>query len=311
MLSILIPVYEFDVNELVQTLHNQCLLAGIDFEILCFDDGSGEGMRRVNRRIKALDKVRYEEMEKNIGRSAIRNALADAARYEFLLFMDNDSGVIREDYIRQYLNHLATDRLLCGGRSYASTPPVDARYYLHWLYGSRREQIPVDIRRQHPWHGFMTNNFVIPKVLFQTIRFDENLVQYGHEDTLFGRELGLRKIEIFHLDNPLEHTGLEDTDTFLKKAKIAVQNLYILNVQYPDLDTRLLRAYRLVKRYRLSAFLRYTLHRLEGVLLTNLRSMRPSLYVLDVYKLGLLLREDKVEGAKSKRQKTKGNNFAK
>ncbi|MDZ4682942.1 MAG: glycosyltransferase [Saprospiraceae bacterium] len=294
MLSILIPVYEFDVNELVQTLHNQCLLEGIDFEILCFDDGSGESMRRVNRDIKVFDKVRYEELPQNIGRSAIRNALADAARYEYLLFMDNDSKVVREDYIRAYLEQLSPDRLLCGGRRYSPTPPSDPRFYLHWLYGVKREQIPANVRRQNPWHGFMTNNFVVPKALFQSIRFDENILQYGHEDTLFGRALELRKIEIIHLDNPLEHIGLEDRDTFLKKARIAVQNLYALSRQYPDLDTRLLRAFRALKRYRLSAFLLYALHDLQGILLANLRSGRPSLYALDVYKLALLLWEEKI-----------------
>lgn len=294
MLSILIPVYEFDVNELVHTLHNQCLSAGVDFEILCFDDGSGTAMRQVNQAIRNLDRVRYEELPQNIGRSAIRNALADAARYDYLLFMDNDSKVVRENYIRQYLNQLTPHRLLCGGRCYAPTPPEAARFYLHWLYGIKREQIPFELRRQNPWHGFMTNNFVVPKALFQNIRFDENLTQYGHEDTLFGRELELRQIDILHLDNPLEHIGLEDTNTFLKKARIAVQNLYRLNRQYPDLDTRLLRAFRTVKRYRLAAFLLYALHDLQGILLANLRSKSPSLYVLDAYKLALLLWEDKL-----------------
>lgn len=294
MFSILIPVYEFDVNELVQTLYNQCIKAGVDFEILCFDDGSGAAMRQVNRAIRNLDRVRYEELPQNIGRSAIRNALADAARYDYLLFMDNDSKVVRENYIRQYLDQLTPHRLLCGGRCYAPTPPEATRFYLHWLYGAKREQIPFELRRQNPWHGFMTNNFVVPKALFQSIRFDENLTQYGHEDTLFGRELELRQIDILHLDNPLEHIGLEDTDTFLKKARIAVQNLYRLNRQYPDLDTRLLRAFRTVKRYRLATFLLYALHDLQGILLANLRSKSPSLYVLDAYKLALLLWEDKL-----------------
>ncbi len=294
MLSILIPVYEFDVNELVKTLHNQCLSEGVAFEILCFDDGSGEGMRRVNREIQTLEKVRYKELPQNIGRSAIRNALADAAQYDYLLFMDNDSKVVREDYIRAYIAQLSPDRLLCGGRCYSPTPPEDPRFYLHWLYGVKREQIPADVRCQNPWHGFMTNNFVVPKALFQNIRFDENILQYGHEDTLFGRALELRKFEILHLDNPLEHIGLEDTDTFLKKARIAVQNLYTLSRQHPDLDTRLLRAFRTVKRYRLSAFLLYALHDLQGILLANLKSKHPSLYALDVYKLALLLWEEKI-----------------
>ncbi len=293
MLSILIPIYEFDVRNLVQTIHAQCQKEGVDFEILCFDDASGESMRRINREITNLNRVRYEELPANIGRAAIRNALASAARFDYLLFMDNDSGVVRENYIRQYLDHLDPASLLCGGRCYAATPPLDGRFYLHWLYGIRREQIPFEIRKQNPWHGFMTNNFVVPKKLFHSILFDESLVQYGHEDTLFGRELELRQIPIKHIDNPLEHIGLEDKDVFLKKAQIAVQNLYKLYLRYPDLDTRLLRALNMVKRYHLAPFLLYALHDLQGLLLANLRSKRPSLYALDAYKLALLLWEEK------------------
>ena len=40
MLSILIPIYNFDVQELVQKLHQQASLLAIAFEIVCVDDGS-------------------------------------------------------------------------------------------------------------------------------------------------------------------------------------------------------------------------------------------------------------------------------
>ena len=38
MLSILIPTYNYDVTELVNTLHEQCLQAKLTFEILVLDD---------------------------------------------------------------------------------------------------------------------------------------------------------------------------------------------------------------------------------------------------------------------------------
>jgi len=40
MLSILIPVYNFNVTQLVQTLAEQCAATGEAYEIICFDDGS-------------------------------------------------------------------------------------------------------------------------------------------------------------------------------------------------------------------------------------------------------------------------------
>ena len=40
MLSILIPTYNYDVEALVTELHAQSTACGVDFEILCYDDGS-------------------------------------------------------------------------------------------------------------------------------------------------------------------------------------------------------------------------------------------------------------------------------
>ena len=40
MLSILIPIYNYNVYPLVLELHEQCMTLGISFEILCQDDGS-------------------------------------------------------------------------------------------------------------------------------------------------------------------------------------------------------------------------------------------------------------------------------
>ncbi|MBK9012976.1 MAG: hypothetical protein IPM82_02230 [Saprospiraceae bacterium] len=65
----------------------------------------------------------------------------------------------------------------------------------------------------------MTNNFLIPRQLFLEIQFDETLRQYGHEDTLFGMELARRQVPIVHIDNPLEHIGLEPVDVFLRKTE--------------------------------------------------------------------------------------------
>jgi hypothetical protein len=49
--------------------------------------------------------------------------------------------------------------------------------------------------------------------------FSEDLKTYGHEDTLLGYDLFRNGIEIFHIDNPVEHTGLEDSSVLLRKPK--------------------------------------------------------------------------------------------
>jgi hypothetical protein len=87
----------------------------------------------------------------------------------------------------------------------------------------------------------MTNNFVVPKAVMLNIPFDETVTTYGHEDTLFGFQLQAAGIDILHLDNPVLHIGLDEAAHWLEKQRIAIQNLYRLHRQNPDLHTQALR----------------------------------------------------------------------
>lgn len=291
MLSILIPIYNFDVRQLVAELEQQCISAGAAYEIICLDDKSEEAFRQKNRAVQSLLHVHYEELSENLGRSRIRNRLADLARYPYLLFMDCDSKVVKKDYIQTYLKWVEPDRLLYGGRIYTDQPPTELQFSLHWTYGREREQIPTAKRNQAPYQSFMTNNFLIPKSIFQTIRFDENIRQYGHEDTLFGLELQKHQIPILHLDNPLEHIGLESSQEFLRKTDLAIQNLCKLLESGKSIKTRLLDFYEKCEGWRLLGIIN-SLFLLNYNLLIQyfLKSRKPNLNVFDFYKVGLLIK---------------------
>lgn len=293
MISVLIPVYNFDVRQLVGDLHQQLTDLAIPFEIICLDDGSAHHYKLLNREVAGLLHVTYEELPENLGRSRIRNALAERAQFTYLLFMDCDSRVPDKYYIRRYVEHLEPDLLLYGGRSYATTPPDQPKLFFHWYYGTRREQIPSTQRGLRPYHAFMTNNFLIPKNIFQIIRFDEQLTQYGHEDTLFGMELKKRSVRILHLNNPLKHDGLEGVETFLYKTRQGIQNLAKLAKQYPELDTKLLRAYGRLQKWKLAGFIYIIIKLLHPLILINLKSRRPNLAMFDLYKLMCLIEESK------------------
>lgn len=288
MLSILIPVYNFDIRKLVIDLSGQCKQSGIDFELLCFDDGSTEDFKALNREVGLLPNVTYREMPQNLGRSAIRNALGDAAKFPYLLFMDCDSKVVQPNYIQNYLDHFAPGQLVYGGRCYAPQMPEDERLRFHWKYGSQREVQSPEQRKRAPWHSFMTNNFLIPRDVFLQIKFDESLKQYGHEDTLFGLEVAHRKVPIIHIDAPLEHIGLETAEVFLKKTRQGLENLHILWKRGTPIDTKLLRAFLKIKSLRLMGLFRLAFAAGKPVLEANLRSVRPSLRLFDFYKLGYL-----------------------
>ena len=304
MVSICIPIYNFDVQDLVKDLHQQGVDLKIVFEIVCLDDGSTENFKKANRNIQQLPHVRYEELAKNLGRSKIRNQLGKIARFPYLIFMDCDSATVSPFYLQNYCQNLPLPQksgkgqantetpnihlpvLLYGGRVYDENPPAQPSHYFHWLYGSRREQMPAEIRQIKPHHAFMTNNFLIPKSIFLEIQFDESLTQYGHEDTLFGLELKKRQIPIIHLDNPLKHIGLETTAVFLQKTDMALQNLYYLNQKSAVIESRLLRILKICERFGLTPLLGWIFRLLEQKIIANFHTQRPNLTLFDFYKLG-------------------------
>lgn len=290
MLSILIPVYNFPVGTLVRALHAQALALGVPFEILCFDDASTDAdLQEANRPLQQLPGVQYREMSRNQGRARIRNLLAAAAAHPYLLFMDCDSGVVSPQYLAQYVSRLPGDCVLYGGRSYQALPPQSPELYFHWHYGRQREQQPAAQRQQSPYHAFMTNNFLVPADIFKTIGFEERLVQYGHEDTLFGLALAHRGVPIAHLDNPLEHLGIEPAAVFLHKSEQALDNLHWLLQEGLPIETRLTRWAAALKRKCLARPLRLLAPLLLPLLRRHLLSARPHLTLFDAYKLLYLL----------------------
>src|SRR5688572_9063817 len=189
MLSILIPVYNYDVNALVRELKRQCDGSAIEYEIFLCDDASHESARRINAAVTDLDNVKFKQLEKNHGRARIRNVMAAEALYDNLLFMDCDSEVVKDDYIKTYLPYCGNNKVVCGGRVYSAIPPIDKNKRLRWKTGKKKEEIDAGVRNQNSYRSFMTNNFLIPKNIMLGNPFDENIAGYGHEDTLFGFQL--------------------------------------------------------------------------------------------------------------------------
>ena len=292
MLSILIPVYNWDVVDLVSALHDQCVRSGIDFEIRCYEDGSTRAWREKNYGLRSQDGVVYRVFEENIGRAAIRNRLAEDATQPFLLFLDCDSGLPDDQFIARYLENTVQGGILYGGRIYDSKPPENKKCRLHWQYGQRRETAGASERQQFPYHRFMTNNFLIPRLVFGQVRFEERLKQYGHEDTLFGQQLQEHGIPIIHLDNPVIHRGLEEADIFLEKNRQAMENLCLLAAVYPKLQTQLLTTVAHLRLWNLKGLALIVLRGIFPLLKRNLLSSHPQLKALDLFKLYYFLHYD-------------------
>ena len=283
MLSLLIPVYNRDVRPLVNALRGQAEKTGIDYEILCIDDDSEDMYKKVNASLAGLPGVRYIELPENIGRARIRNVLAREAKFDALLYLDCDARLISPDYVAAYIPYI-DGQVVYGGTSYSAVPPENKELQLHWYYGTTREALPTDLRKQIGYPAFKTNNFLCPKLIIDSIPFNENVSRYGHEDTLFANQLEEQQVKLIHIDNPVSHEGLEPMDEFLNKQYEAIDNLVELEKKGINVSTRLTKYYAKVSKFGLSpviAAVGKTMHQYSR---WKLKKNKPNIKYLDLLK---------------------------
>ena len=287
MLSILIPIYNYNVYPLVSELHKRCSECKIDFEILCLDDASNQ-IEYENQNVKSLENCRFEILEKNIGRSAIRNLLAKKAKFANLLFLDADTFPERKDFILNYLLQISNDeKLVFGGIEYQKEKPADDQL-LRWFYGNDRESLSLEKRNTNPNGNALTSNILIKKNIFLSNKFDASITKYGYEDLVFLSALNKKGIVVKHIDNPTYHLGLETSQQFLDKTKIALENLKILTETslLGSSDSKIIRTYIFLKKLHLVDVIAFLFKKGERKIEYILLSQKPSLLLFDLYKLG-------------------------
>lgn len=241
-LSICIPIYNTAVQSLVEAL----LQKETSFlkEILLFDDGSEDVIKTQNKALSSLPKVDYQEMPQNLGRSKIRNRLGKAAQGDFLLFIDDDCTPEKENFLQQYATHFEDAEVLCGGHIYPTE--VKKGFELHQYIGKHSEVKAAEKRNEHPYGAFHSSNFCIKRSLFLQTLFNEQLTQYGHEDTLFGFELKQAEVSLQHINNPVIHLGIQTNVVFMQKTEKALQNLAYL---YKNEDAEFMQSVKLLRAY--------------------------------------------------------------
>jgi glycosyltransferase involved in cell wall biosynthesis len=290
MLSVLIPIFDCPVSNLVKELHRQLEAAHIPFEILVSDNATeGLWLNENQSTLAKLTNACYFLEHEKVGRSDNRNFLASIAKYPWLLFLDGDTAIQSGLFIQNYLNALTLGNVICGGTAYQSHVPDEPKKLLRWLYGRKKEEVPVCIRKKRPWRSYSSFNFVIKKVLFEQIRFDPSLKQYGHEDTLFGRELKRQSIQVVHIDNPLLHLGLDEAPVFIEKTKMGVQNLWsLIQAGKIDQEVSLYKWYKRIEKWGIRNQIAIWFRMREASLLENLTGPKPRLTSFDFFKLGYL-----------------------
>ena len=292
-ISLLIPVLDYDIIALVHSMKDAMNKVPEFYEILIGDDGSTPEYSEKYHSLENAN-VKVISSEKNIGRAAIRNKMALEAQGDFLLFIDADVMMpgTAEAYILNWLPYLNKSQVICGGIIYHDSPPGDPDKMLRWKYGKWREQKTASERNKHPHAGFSTFNVMIEKSVFLKIRFNEELKQYGHEDTLLGYQLKKANIGILHIDNGLMHEGLESNSEYLKKTKLGIENLSKLYDKVTDKSAfsetvLLLKVYNKLKYFGITRILAAIFIKYRERMEIRLDSSNISLLLFGFYKMSM------------------------
>ena len=254
------------------------------------DDGSTDHTAiATNKGIDDMPGCRYILLGENIGRARIRNRLVGEARGEWCIITDCDARVTDSNFINRYLSAAchATEEtgVIVGGLAnpeHQPGPYTSLRYRYEKAAEAKRS---LPYRQRHPYADFATFNFMARREVLTAIPFCDDLREYGYEDTLMGIELQRKGIGITHIENSLEHTGIEHNSIFLKKTETALHTLvsheHILMTLTP-LGRTIIR----LRRMHLLPIVRMVHHTIGGKLRENLLGLNPSLLAFKIYKLG-------------------------
>ncbi|TXE10521.1 glycosyltransferase [Gelidibacter salicanalis] len=289
MLSILIPVYNYNVVSLVEHLHRQAMELQISFEILVHDDGSDATFNTINQNISHLSDCQLIETPFNRGRAELRQQLANLAQYDLLLFLDADVMPRSVTFLQNYLNSITENQdAVYGGFAYQNTIPApDAS--LRWRYGTAKEQVDARIRNQKPYKIVISGNFLIKKSVFLTLNAQMTGFQYGY-DNYFGALLKAGDFKVSHINNEVYHLGLDSNSDYLKKVEASVETLLELYQTEAIIksDNTLLKTFKGLKKFKSHRFLAFVFKYRKTQLTAHLLSVDPSINKLQFYKLGYM-----------------------
>lgn len=290
ILSILIPVFNYDCSQLITSLARQgeklktLGLAG--YEIILADDCSTD-QRTIKKNLAACavcKSCRYLAQNERQGRARNRNAAIRVATGNWLIIVDCDALPPDELFLRRYFDARSEASVLVGGllTPHSAVPGCELRY----RYELRADRHRTLSRRQaQPYARFSTFNFMVQRDVMQQAMFDPELTEYGYEDTLLGWQFEQRGIAVAHIANPLVHTGINNNREFLKNTESAMRNLCRLPMLHNSVGPA--RAAQHLQRLHLERLFFSLFCLLHRAIRRNLLSHHPSLLLFNIYKLGV------------------------
>jgi hypothetical protein len=204
--------------------------------------------------------------------------------------LDSDTIPKSNDFISNYLLQITKEeKIVSGGILYSKLKPQKSQL-LRWKYGNCREALNTKTRKKNPYLRLLSLNFMIKKSVFNKVSFNETIPNLRHEDTLFSYNLKQHNINIEHIENPVYHLGIDEFEITIKKENESLNALkYIVESKLIPFDyIGLSRLLFLIKKMRLLFALKLFFKITKPLLVKNLASKNPSLFIFDMYRLGYL-----------------------
>ncbi|MGM5470669.1 glycosyltransferase [Flavobacteriaceae bacterium LMO-SS05] len=286
MISVLIPVYNYPVFELVKAIHRQLLQSKLPFEIICLEDGSDKHFIESNKTLNTFSNTRLLISRTNKGRELSRQQLAENSTYETLLFLDADTLPVHQNFISIYSEYFNSEyQAIFGGIIYRPEKPK-TEYVLRWAYGKAHEQIDAKKRNQNRYNTITSANFLIDKQVF--LKYNSNIVSsdYGF-DAYFSSLLKRDRVIIKHIDNAVFHLGIEKSKTYLNKKEEAARTLLMLYNQNKITkdDNNLLALFVALKRFKLGHLFSFFYKVFGSQLKKQLLGKHPYIPLLQLYRI--------------------------
>lgn len=288
-LSILIPTRNDICLPQVETLQRLAsAIEGLQYEILVSDDASDDpSVTQQNARINTLEHCTLLQNQKNLGRAANRNLLAQKAQYPWLLFLDCNVKIPNEQFLKSYLE--VENSPVINGGIFAETDKALARTNLRYMYEKKIEpKHTAEQRQQRPHQSFRTSNFMVRRKVMLEHPLDETVPGYGYEDVLFGKALCESGINIKHIDNPVIITHFEANAQYVAKIEEAMRTLHALRNELIGYSP-LLDAVNTLQNKHLTPLYKQFFNANAKRIRNNLVGKSPSIRWLNFYKLGYFL----------------------
>jgi glycosyltransferase involved in cell wall biosynthesis len=289
MISILIPTYNYNVTALFQALKTELESIAPNYEVICYEDGSTEHVEDNSEIINTIVNAKHLISKENKGRITTRQSLAEIATYDWLLFLDSDVIPEKKSFLHDYLKYVDFKYdAIYGGYDYDLAKP-DMEFMLRWKYGKNYENVDAEIRNKTPYKIVISGNFLIKKSVFLDINSRIKNDGYGYDNYL-GALMKSSSTNVFHINNNVNHKGLDTNSVFLTKVEKAVETVFEINQKHSAIITEntLLEFYKRLKSLGLSKPIEFIFNLSKTKIRQHLLSSNPNLTLLQFYKLGYL-----------------------